>query len=71
MAKLADFLDKLVSDRNFEKKYDDDAEGAMEEFHLNEDQKKLIRKGNLQEIRQELRKDRPGKEIFVFRVKMG
>lgn len=71
MAKLADFLDKLVSNRNFERKYDDDPEGAMEEFQLNEHQKDLIRKGDLGKIRDELKKDRPGKEIFVFRVKMG
>lgn len=72
MAKLADFLEKLSSDEDFEKKFDKDAGKVMKDFGLDDTQKKLIRKGTAKQIRAELKKPGElGKDVLVFRVKRG
>ena len=51
MAKLADFLEKLSSDEDFEKKFDKNARQGDEGLRSRRRQKKLIRKGTAKKIR--------------------
>ena len=71
MAKVADFLEKLSSDVAFEGEFDKHPNQVMDDFGLDNDQKKLIRNGTAKEIRDQVEKDRPGQKFIVFRVKMG
>lgn len=54
MGLVADFLDRLADDVEFARSYDLCTEDVMNEFGLDEDQKKLIRDGTPQEVREYL-----------------
>ena len=71
MGTVADFLEKLSSNERFEEKFDQHPDAAMDEFELDDDQRRLVRNGTAKEIREHVEKDRPGRKIIVFRVKMG
>jgi hypothetical protein len=71
MAKVADFVERVASDEDFEREFLADPEGVMEAFGLNNHQQDVILNGTAKKIREEVKKDRPGAETFAIRVKMG
>ena len=72
MAKLADFLEELSSNEQFEKEFDKDPKKKMKDFGLDKRQRDLIQKGTAKEIRAELKKPGElGQSVLVFRVKRG
>ena len=71
MAKLADFLEKLSSDEAFERKYDGNARKTMKDFGLSGEHIELVINGTAKQIRRAVQNEEPGKQIVVFRVKMG
>jgi hypothetical protein len=70
MAKVADFLEKVSSDEDFEKEFDKNPKKVMDDFGLTEDQQDLIRHGTAKKIRDVI-KDELGKDVIVIMVKMG
>jgi hypothetical protein len=70
MAKVAAFVEKLASDEDFERTFLADPEGVMDAFGLNNHQQDLILNGTAKKIRDEVKKEDPGAEIFAVRVKM-
>jgi hypothetical protein len=70
MATIAAFLEKLAFDSDFEKEYDKHERATMEGFGLTEDQIDLILRGSVKKIRDQVKTDL-GREVLVFRVKMG
>jgi hypothetical protein len=70
MANVADFVEKVASDEDFERKFLADPEGVVADFGLNEDQQDVILNGTAKKIRAEVKKDRPNAETFAVRVKM-
>jgi hypothetical protein len=71
MAKLGDFLEKLSSDEEFERKYDKRARETMKQFGLKDEHIELVINGTAKQIRDAVRDEEPGAQIVVFRVKMG
>ena len=72
MARIADFLEKLTSDEDFEEEFgqsDESAERVMNRFGLDKDQKDLILNGTAKQIRKAVFEEL-GKDALVFRVKM-
>jgi len=69
MAKVADFLEKVSSDEDFEKEFDKDPKKVMDDFKLTKDQQDLIRTGTAKKIR-DVVKDELGKDVIVIMVKM-
>jgi len=69
MAKVADFLEKVSSDEDFEKKFDKDPKKVMDDFKLTKDQQDLIRTGTAKKIRDVI-KEELGKDVIVIMVKM-
>jgi hypothetical protein len=69
MAKVADFLEKVSSDEDFEKEFDKDPKKVMDDFKLTQDQQDLIRTGTAKKIR-DVVKDELGKDVIVIMVKM-
>jgi hypothetical protein len=72
MARIADFLEKLTSDEDFEKEFgesDESADKLMTKFGLKPAQKDLILNGTAKQIRKAVFEEL-GKDALVFRVKM-
>lgn len=72
MARIADFLEKLTSDEDFEKEFgesDKSAKKLMTDFGLSGTQQDLILNGTAKRIRKAVF-DELGKDALVFRVKM-
>jgi hypothetical protein len=70
MGKFVDFVEKVATDEDFERKFLADPEGAVEAFGLDKHQQDVILNGTAKKIRDEVKKDRSDAEIFAIRVKM-
>jgi len=72
MGKFADFVEKVASDEDFERKFLADPEGVVadEAFGLTNHEQNVILNGTAKKIREEVNKDRPNAETFAIRVKM-
>jgi hypothetical protein len=70
MASVADFVEKVASDEDFERKFLADPEGVVKAFGLNESQQDVILNGTAKKIKEEVEKGRAGAETFAIRVKM-
>lgn len=71
MAKLSDFLERLSSDEDFEKQYDEHPKATMKAFGLSDKQIDLVIDGTAKQIRKAVQDEEPGKQLVVFRVKRG
>jgi len=71
VAGLADFLEKLSSDEAFEAEFDKHPRQTMKDFGLGDSDINLVLNGTAKQIREKVHQELPGKDIRVFRVKMG
>lgn len=71
MARLADFLERLSSDEAFETDFDAHPRKTMTDFGLDEHQIDLVLNGTAKQIREAVGGELPGKDVRIFRVKMG
>jgi hypothetical protein len=70
MADIVDFVEKVASNEDFERKFLKDPEGVVADFGLSEDEQDVILNGTAKKIHDEVQKKRPRAETFAIRVKM-
>ena len=62
---IGPFLTKLVENSDLLAEYGDDPDGVMEREGLTEDEREIVRSGDLKRLRDALQEENPGKEIFL------
>jgi hypothetical protein len=65
MAKIGDLLVDLSEDPRLLREFERDAEKVMRERGLSENQRQILRDGNLKRVRQELEAENPDATVFV------
>jgi len=69
MAKIADFLDLLVNEPEVATRYDICTDDPMDEFGLDEDQKKLIRYGSPAEVKEAIERESDIEDaVYILRM---
>jgi hypothetical protein len=69
--KIADFVEALVMDDGLEKRFLEHPEIEMDEFGLTPQQIHAVMEDKLRDLKDRLKGEVGGKEVFAFRIKMG
>jgi hypothetical protein len=72
MGKFAEFVERIASEEDFERKFLADPEGVVGDpaFGLTNHEQNVILNGTAKKIRDEVMKDRPAAQTYAIRVKM-
>ena len=65
------FVEELAKKKHLSDKFEIDPVGAMEDFGLEPEQQEQVLNGDIDELREQIKKDLKLQKALVFRVKRG